>query len=171
MTKVQKSTKNPFAELNTQKQSLRRVNPGGYAKLADVSCRYLKLMSIIGRVGHSKLLPPRRVTDAIAQDINLMLSPKTRHSRANVKEFMSHISQRLRTIEEGLKPFYKSVYGECSICLEDMEKCPWISLVSCSHKFHTACIKPWFKSQEGGFATCPLCRKRLPRRQVTELKS
>lgn len=42
---------------------------------------------------------------------------------------------------------------QCSICLDDLNKRP-ISILQCSHEFHTHCVMPWLSAK----GTCPICR-------------
>ena len=44
--------------------------------------------------------------------------------------------------------------GECIICLNDMKPDTDVSLVSCSHVYHTWCLNAWFLKRE----VCPICQ-------------
>ncbi|KAL1342626.1 E3 ubiquitin-protein ligase AIP2 [Arachis duranensis] len=42
----------------------------------------------------------------------------------------------------------------CAVCLEDFQQEKQIMNLSCSHKFHSACLLPWLQSHPH----CPYCR-------------
>jgi hypothetical protein len=46
----------------------------------------------------------------------------------------------------------------CTICLQQFCNTDSISILGCSHGFHTPCIERWLKTQR---ANCALCRKSL----------
>ena len=48
--------------------------------------------------------------------------------------------------------------SECSVCLEGYQDCSRVTVLPCSHNFHTQCIEPWLR-QQGMSATCPLCKR------------
>uniref|UniRef100_T1IKT5 RING-type E3 ubiquitin transferase n=1 Tax=Strigamia maritima TaxID=126957 RepID=T1IKT5_STRMM len=50
----------------------------------------------------------------------------------------------------------------CSICLEDLNRCPFITELTCNHKFHSSCLDTWISQHNNN--TCPICR--LPLRQL-----
>ncbi|KAH0688810.1 hypothetical protein KY289_016168 [Solanum tuberosum] len=63
--------------------------------------------------------------------------------------------------EEGTRsesePRVVGVYSDCCICLREFEQddtCGVTILNACSHRFHSACIIPWFDENK----TCPICR-------------
>lgn len=43
----------------------------------------------------------------------------------------------------------------CAICHDTFEEGGGVHELECGHKFHTACIVPWFRN---GHASCPTCR-------------
>ena len=49
----------------------------------------------------------------------------------------------------------REINAPCSICCVDYEKGVDLSLLKCTHLFHTACIEKWFLKQ----TNCPTCRK------------
>jgi hypothetical protein len=56
----------------------------------------------------------------------------------------------------------------CSICLELLSKKKWVKTFPCSnkkHTFHIQCINKW---KETGCDNCPLCRKDLSKKIITE---
>ena len=60
-----------------------------------------------------------------------------------------------RAVDEG-------ALDECAICLEALAGEPsTLSRLPCSHSFHTTCINQW---RQTGAASCPACRRTLPRR-------
>lgn len=50
---------------------------------------------------------------------------------------------------------------ECVVCLEPVENISICRMLSCFHIFHKDCIDSWLVSQ----ASCPLCNKRLKKRE------
>ena len=56
-----------------------------------------------------------------------------------------------------------NVEGECAICLQSL-MCytgKRISVTSCGHTFHKACITKWWDAWIGR-RLCPICRQRIP---------
>ncbi|CAF2933184.1 unnamed protein product [Rotaria sp. Silwood2] len=45
--------------------------------------------------------------------------------------------------------------SECSICLETYRSGQEVSILSCSHEYHSSCIKEWMMKNR----SCPMCRK------------
>jgi len=45
--------------------------------------------------------------------------------------------------------------SECSICLETYRSGQEVSILSCSHEYHSSCIKEWMIKNR----SCPMCRK------------
>jgi len=45
--------------------------------------------------------------------------------------------------------------GECSICLESYRSGQEVSILSCSHEYHSSCIGEWMLKNR----SCPMCRK------------
>jgi len=45
--------------------------------------------------------------------------------------------------------------SECSICLEIYRSGQEVSILSCSHEYHSSCIKGWMMKNR----SCPMCRK------------
>ena len=50
-------------------------------------------------------------------------------------------------------PHETKVYGECSVCLEDMTSNSNIVALECAHIYHEECIKKWLKKN----SVCPVC--------------
>ena len=46
---------------------------------------------------------------------------------------------------------------ECAICLDKMKAGESVSLIYCSHIFHSACIYEWFQKKP----VCPFCERRV----------
>jgi len=44
-------------------------------------------------------------------------------------------------------------FQECVICLEDMKNQEILTLIHCSHMYHTKCLESWILINN----TCPLC--------------
>ena len=44
----------------------------------------------------------------------------------------------------------------CAICLEDFQDLDELSVFTCRHEFHSACIHPWLQRQN---RACPLCKR------------
>jgi len=61
------------------------------------------------------------------------------------------LAYKIITIVNGL--YYKDNPEECSICLDKINDN--ISLLKCSHIFHTKCIEKWTRDN------CPICRKEI----------
>jgi hypothetical protein len=59
----------------------------------------------------------------------------------------------LRVIGYHPKPIEQDL--DCTICLESIDQNSIVTDLSCSHKFHTECLKLWFN---GSSASCPNCR-------------
>ena len=47
----------------------------------------------------------------------------------------------------------KGNFNECVICLQEMKTGEKLSIISCSHIYHTECIEKWSKKKK----VCPLC--------------
>ena len=47
--------------------------------------------------------------------------------------------------------------GECPVCREAMTTASETVELTCKHRFHKACIEPWFQENR----TCPVCRVEL----------
>lgn len=48
----------------------------------------------------------------------------------------------------------------CAICLSDfIEGERVVSLTSCGHEYHDACLQPWIDRHTLSTPTCPMCRK------------
>ncbi|KAL3162508.1 hypothetical protein ABBQ32_010167 [Trebouxia sp. C0010 RCD-2024] len=45
----------------------------------------------------------------------------------------------------------------CSVCLDPFAERDQLSLLPCTHQFHTRCIRPWLQ-QSGIRSQCPLCK-------------
>jgi hypothetical protein len=45
------------------------------------------------------------------------------------------------------------VYGECTICLEDMDSTSNIFALNCAHIYHEECVKMWLQKN----SVCPIC--------------
>ena len=45
----------------------------------------------------------------------------------------------------------------CSICQEECDKYDKVTVLPCTHRFHTSCISTWFKTQPN----CPTCREKI----------
>ena len=52
--------------------------------------------------------------------------------------------------------YNETINNECSICLEELTDKSIILLSGCNHKFHSACIRVWFRNVET--PECPLCK-------------
>jgi hypothetical protein len=48
-------------------------------------------------------------------------------------------------------------YENCTICLSNFLKDEFITTLSCSHIFHSPCLKEWISIK----STCPLCRANI----------
>uniref|UniRef100_A0A7N0U1H5 RING-type domain-containing protein n=1 Tax=Kalanchoe fedtschenkoi TaxID=63787 RepID=A0A7N0U1H5_KALFE len=46
----------------------------------------------------------------------------------------------------------------CSVCLCGFERGEVVSELPCKHFFHRGCLEKWVCNNNGGSATCPLCR-------------
>tara|TARA_B100000519_G_scaffold79329_2_gene68612 strand:+ start:3283 stop:3534 length:252 start_codon:yes stop_codon:yes gene_type:complete len=47
----------------------------------------------------------------------------------------------------------KDNFNECVICLQEMKTNEELSIIVCSHIYHTECIQAWAKKKR----LCPLC--------------
>ena len=45
-------------------------------------------------------------------------------------------------------------YGDCPICLEELNKNSSLEYMPCCHVFHTNCINTWLNEKP----TCPVCK-------------
>ncbi len=54
--------------------------------------------------------------------------------------------------------YEESKRNECSICLEELTDKKIVFLSGCKHKFHVACIRLWFRTNDT--PECPLCRSK-----------
>lgn len=52
----------------------------------------------------------------------------------------------------------KENYKECAICYDEFNNDSNISILDCTHCFHTDCIRKWGTRNN----TCPVCRKEIP---------
>lgn len=52
---------------------------------------------------------------------------------------------------------------ECAICMEALQYLERVSVLTCNHKFHPSCIKPWLEQH----SSCPSCRFQLPKEGET----
>ncbi|KAF1914277.1 hypothetical protein BDU57DRAFT_530799 [Ampelomyces quisqualis] len=68
-------------------------------------------------------------------------------------------TQLLETYTSPRKPTNKTNVDACAICLEpqDCKTLPSITISSCSHTFHHACIYEWTAQN----STCPYCRQEM----------
>ena len=46
-------------------------------------------------------------------------------------------------------------FVECVICLEEMKNGDKLSIIPCSHMYHSSCLEKWAKKKK----VCPLCDK------------
>ncbi len=46
-------------------------------------------------------------------------------------------------------------HSECSICLESYRSGQEVSILACSHEYHSSCIGEWMLKNR----SCPMCRK------------
>lgn len=44
--------------------------------------------------------------------------------------------------------------NECMICMSNFQMNEKVKIMPCTHFFHTACIREWFKNND----TCPICK-------------
>lgn len=56
--------------------------------------------------------------------------------------------------------------AQCTICLLRRSSKQMVELTACSHQFHDECIRKWL-DQVGYERSCPLCRKDIPKEQVS----
>lgn len=78
--------------------------------------------------------------------------PATEEQLASVPSFTHKADQRAPSDSPG-----DSNSNTCSVCLDSFNDGDQLSLLPCSHKFHTKCIQPWLR-QSGLRAQCPLCK-------------
>jgi peroxin-10 len=52
--------------------------------------------------------------------------------------------------------------GECTICLEQMKN---MTATTCGHVFCHSCIQGWLNRH----SVCPICRKKLKKKQIYRL--
>ena len=45
------------------------------------------------------------------------------------------------------------LYGECSICLEEMNSNTKITALNCAHIYHEKCVNEWLRKNR----VCPIC--------------
>ena len=45
------------------------------------------------------------------------------------------------------------IYGECSICLEEMNSDTKIIALQCAHIYHEKCVNEWLQKK----SVCPIC--------------
>ena len=80
--------------------------------------------------------------------------------KACVRESSRSQDARGTTVEDKTICNYilkQDLRDECAICLETMKQGESVSLIYCSHIFHTACIYEWFQKKP----VCPFCEKRV----------
>ena len=73
----------------------------------------------------------------------------TRNSKVDEKGNTMKINQTIIDF----KNKKKDNFHECVICLEEMKNDEKVSLLVCSHMFHTDCIHLWAERKR----LCPLC--------------
>ncbi|DBB01205.1 TPA: hypothetical protein ACH3X1_001087 [Trebouxia sp. C0004] len=71
---------------------------------------------------------------------------------ASVPSFTYQVDQKAPSDDSG--DGNKNV---CSVCLDSFSHGDQLSILPCSHKFHTKCIQPWLR-QSGLRSQCPLCK-------------
>jgi hypothetical protein len=52
---------------------------------------------------------------------------------------------------------FRTLRGECIICLNDMETNQSATLLKCGHVYHTECIHKWFQRRN----VCPVCNIKI----------
>jgi len=91
-----------------------------------------------------------------------VLSPQTHVTLRRVTDIFSFRGTQSRQYTPYAIPAStfrsKTDLGDCSICLNPMNKGDSISIAHDSHIFHESCIARWFSNNR----TCPICRKTIP---------
>ncbi|KAL3162509.1 hypothetical protein ABBQ32_010167 [Trebouxia sp. C0010 RCD-2024] len=58
----------------------------------------------------------------------------------------------------------------CSVCLDPFAERDQLSLLPCTHQFHTRCIRPWLQ-QSGIRSQCPLCKTPVFDNRISQISS
>jgi len=100
------------------------------------------------------------------------ISHLTRLKTKTQEKFLDEIDQELENQKALIKEFeqlhidWENVrkicldnnhFSECAICMESMKSSSRVELLSCSHCFHSHCLKSWTNFSNGK-EICPLCR-------------
>ena len=94
-------------------------------------------------------------------------SPLTLFGHEGIAKLVLHLSIRPLSLEEIAAVTTHNAHLEeeectCAICLTTevvvvSDESSWTTLVDCSHRFHTECIRRWLDFR----STCPMCRGRV----------
>lgn len=102
---------------------------------------------IIGR-------PERYSSASNERPVDIIFARTIDSDSPNYLEYQSDLDKYLCEFEIDSSTDFQP---ECVICLGSMYDENKLSIVSCSHKFHTKCIKDWIKIKKN----CPICRVEL----------
>lgn len=118
------------------------------------------------RLGHANLVFAASPTIGVVFSKNLALPPDPRlylavEIRIRVAEIAIRIQER-GTLLDIPRPALAADgrSSDCSVCFEQIQAGQLEQMLPlCGHKFHAACIYPWFHN---GQRTCPNCRAEIP---------
>ncbi|CAF4696974.1 unnamed protein product [Rotaria sp. Silwood1] len=114
----------------------------------------------------AQTLPSAKVIQRVLNESKKSIRIIKEEPKANVNLVMETIfnnieNKKTSPITICLSPSQSSTLSdnesisECSICLETYRSGQEVSILSCSHEYHSSCIKGWMMKNR----SCPMCRK------------
>lgn len=97
-------------------------------------------------------------------------SSSTRRRSSAAKKLQKRVrgKQTRRRHAKSIEQIYANLEktNECAICHDPMTKTEAITILGCTHRFHSECLDHSLRS---GHANCPLCRTVIPNNPYTHL--